>query len=138
MHALWSISSLKSEYYTSAFLFLSVSMSRYSQSLSLTKASVSHPPPCTSTGNDHFYFIKVNAYDAWHFFLKRGLKIIIMYLYLLFLTPPQNHSVQTTCRPSPSGKSRFRKMRDTMDSATTCEKGNLTARPETLRHATGC
>lgn len=62
----------------------------------LTKASVSHPPQCPSTGNCHFYFIKANAYGAWHF-LKTGLKIIIMYLYLLFLTPPKKPLSTNNC-----------------------------------------
>ena len=80
---IWSVSSFKSE--GCALLFFYVSMVTYSQSLNLTKASFSHLPQHTFTRNYHFYFIKVNTYGAWHF-LKRGLKIIIMCLYLLFLT----------------------------------------------------
>lgn len=135
---IWSISSFKSECYARAFLFFYVSMVTYSQSLNLTKASFSHPPQQTFTRNYHFYFIKVNTYGAWHF-LKRGLKIIIMCLYLLFLTtsPPKNHSVQTTARPTPSGKSRFRKKGDIIDS-TTYEKENTTSQPDTLWDAAGC
>lgn len=86
-HAIWSISSLTSECDAIAFWFFCVSMLCYSQPLRLTKASVSHPPPCSSTGNYHFYFIKANAYSMGNFFLKRGMKIIIMYLHLLFLKP---------------------------------------------------
>lgn len=71
------------------------------------------------------------------FFLKRGLKIIIMYLYLLFLTPPQNHSVQTTSRPTLSGKSRFRKKGDTIDS-TTYKKENIMSQTDTLWDVAGC
>lgn len=80
-----SISSLKSEDYTIGFLFFCVSTVCYGQSLRLTKASVSHPPQCSSTGNYHFYFIKANAYSAWHF--QEKVEIIIMYLDMLFLTP---------------------------------------------------
>lgn len=128
---IWSVSSFKSE--CCALLFFYVSMVAYSQSLNLTKASFSHLPQHTFTRNYHFYFIKVNTYGAWHF-LKRGLKIIIMCLYLLFLTtsPQKNHSVQTTARPTPSGKSIFRKKGDIIDS-TTYEKENITSQPDTLR-----
>lgn len=68
VQAIWSISSLKSECDAIAFSFFCVSMLCYSQPLSLTKASVSHPPQCSSTGNYHFYFIKANAYSVWNFF----------------------------------------------------------------------
>lgn len=138
VHAIWSISSLKSECDAIAFSFFCVSMLCYSQPLSLTKASVSHPPQCSSTGNYHFYFIKANAYSVWNFFfLKRGMKIIIMYLHLLFLTPPQNHSVQTTSRPTLSGKSRFRKKGNTIDS-TTCKKENIKSPSDILWDVAGC
>lgn len=49
-------------------------------------------------------------------------------LVLAILNPrpphPQNHSVQTTSRPTLSGKSRFRKKEDTIDS-TTYKKENI-------------
>ena len=60
-----------------------------------------------------------------------------MYLYLQFLTPPQNHSVQTTSRPTLSGKSRFRKKGDTIDS-TTYKKENITSHSDILWDVTGC
>lgn len=49
----------------------------------------------------------------------------------------KNHSVQTTARPTPSGKSRFRKKGDIIDS-TTHEKENITSQPDTLWDAAGC
>lgn len=92
---------IKFECYTIAVLFFCISMLCYSQSLSLTKASGSHPPQYMSTGNYHFYFAEVNTYSVWHF-LKRGLKKIIMYLYLLFLIPSSkplsiNNSLDQLC-----------------------------------------
>lgn len=59
-------------------------------------------------------------------------------LVLAILNPrppyPQNHSVQTTSRPTLSGKSRFRKKEDTIDS-TTYKKENIMCRP---RYIVGC
>lgn len=60
-----------------------------------------------------------------------------MYLHLLFLTPPQNHSVQTTPRPALSGKSRFRKKGNTIDS-TTCKKENMMSQSDILWDVAGC
>lgn len=54
-------------------------------------------------------------------------------------SPPQkkNHSVQTTSRPTLSGKSRFRKKGDTIDS-TTYKKENRVSQPGPLWDAAGC
>lgn len=130
------VSSLKLECYIIVFLFFYVPMLCYSHSLSLTKTSVSHPPQCASTGNYHFYFIKVNAYRAWQFFEERDENNNNV-LVLAILNPPQNHSAQTTSRPTLSGKSRFRKKGDTIDS-TTYKKENIMSRPDTLWDAAGC
>lgn len=125
---------------SNTFLPFSVAMVGSGQSPSLGKASLSHPPQGCSTKNYHFYFMQANASYIWHFFLKQTENNNnVLGLAILKSPPPQkkNHLVQTTSRPTLSGKSRFRKKGDTIDS-TTYKKENRASQPGPLWDAAGC